>query len=364
MKRRFHHWEVLIVPWCLVLGAAVWAAEGRIPISGPTTINQSGMYIVTKDITADASTCDGIVVDTNNVTIDFDGHSLTLLGGAGCDGVSNTPGTTDISVMNGQISGGDNGIFFQTVGGDFSVENMTIIGVTGAGITIDGSSGGPGTPCQGTQNNARAKVVENTVKAGITGSAFAGIYLHCVEGSRIERNQVRESYNGIWMDEVWDTKVTENVATQNAFAGIEIDTSFRNIVMHNVTTSNTYDGIYLYYSDNNTVMYNNASGNDANGIVVETSNFNNLTYNTASDNKSSNGEGTGILLINGSAGNTLDWNQCASNDGYGIHFDSSTFDNVYSFNRAKGCLSGPFQDDTCGQTCQNDAMDSWPSNRG
>lgn len=200
------------------------------------------------------------------------------------------------------------------------------------------------------------------MKSGATSGAIAGIGLKCAEGSLIERNQVRESFYGMYFEELWDSKVDGNVAMGSTDSGIYFVASKRNVVTHNIATNNSGQGIFLAsFSDNNTIQYNNASGNGTGGgiagIVLENSNYNNVSNNTASDNW-----GDGIFVDGISNGNTLDWNQCASNSNIGIHFGPDTFDNVYSFNRAKGNSEG-YSDETCATSCLNDNADTFPSNR-
>lgn len=90
----------------LAMPVAARAAESRIPISGPLSIATSGSYVVTRDITAGGAAV--LTISAGTVTVDLNGHSLLVSGG-------NTPvvlvnGATNLTLMNGRLYGGSDGL--------------------------------------------------------------------------------------------------------------------------------------------------------------------------------------------------------------------------------------------------------------
>lgn len=211
-----------------LLPTVLFAAEGRIPISEPTAtpINQPGSYFLSNDISA---SCDAIQIAVSDVTIDLDGHTIHAGSAMNCSGIETTDAVTNIHVLNGRISGGYTGIWLNGAvsgGGDFSVRNITITGVVNTGINIHGD----GSECN--ENRARAVIEDCTAKAANDVTAAAGIYLVCVEGSRIERNQMRNINVGISLTNSSNTIIENNSVTSNNSNGIEILTSDRNQRQH------------------------------------------------------------------------------------------------------------------------------------
>lgn len=76
---KIHQWFFV---GCMIslLPSIALAAEGRIPISGPTTIAQSGSYLVTQDVVVASGSA--ITITANNVST-WEGSPLRLLLPAG-----------------------------------------------------------------------------------------------------------------------------------------------------------------------------------------------------------------------------------------------------------------------------------------
>lgn len=362
----------------LLLSTSLFAAEGRIPISASGTIASSGSYILTQDFTGT------ITVNVSHVTIDLDGHTITVPSGA--TGVSGS-GYTDITVKNGKISGGDWAISMHnsTAASEFRVEDMNITGATfGIEFSGDKTTGGI----------MRATVLRNVVSAGTS----YPLTLFSVRGSTIRGNQMRGGIYGIWMQNSDNNVIDGNVvaestdygiylvnSTYNTIAnnsaggyygsaglrarkGLYLKSSVGNTVTYNNFSNNSEDGILLEtgchgndlkyntttqnatgihltsYSNYNTIDWNACSQNTAYGIFIDGSHSNDLKYNTVAANGSGVAIGCGILLSGGSAYNTIDWNECSQNKTYGIRFDASAWQNIYSFNRSLGNGTGNYSD--------------------
>lgn len=97
------------------------AAGGRIPIYQlPITIDQPGSYYLTQDITHFGAG-QSITIEASDVTIDFNGHTLTK-DNAGNYAISSDGSYTGIAIRNGKIDGGNIGIRLRnTTGDDFTV---------------------------------------------------------------------------------------------------------------------------------------------------------------------------------------------------------------------------------------------------
>ena len=84
-----------------------YAGDGQIDIAYlPYTIDQSGSYIVVKDITLATQDTNGIIINVDNVTIDLNGHTLTGQGKAvGTIGSGITVNGThyNIAIKNGTL---------------------------------------------------------------------------------------------------------------------------------------------------------------------------------------------------------------------------------------------------------------------
>lgn len=92
----------LILVGSFLLSAAAYADEGRIYITGPTTISAPGSYIVVNDIVA---TFTGIYIDSSNVKLDLNGFTVSHTGANIGDGVTILPQHNNVEVTNGVVTG-------------------------------------------------------------------------------------------------------------------------------------------------------------------------------------------------------------------------------------------------------------------
>lgn len=284
-----------------------FAAEGLIPVSvarncsaGAGAITQPGSYFLSNDIdnVDPASGCaagHAIVIQTNHVTLDLRGHTITVSTGNYAGVYSE--GYSDIEIRNGKITSvtASNlaGVDLSGAGAEYQVQGLTITGFQGAGIAVKAGA------CTGAL--CRAVIEANTIKPSNV-SPMSGIYLECAEASRVERNQVRGCDDGIFLADTNSSIVRNNIASANA--GV---------------------GIYLYESNGNTIIDNVAAYNNGTGVeVMETSHY-----------------------------NAIDRNQVSGNGGCGIYFSdvtgSEAYENVYDGNRAMG-PGGAYCGNTAGNT--------------
>jgi hypothetical protein len=113
--------------------------EPRTPISSlPFDIINPGSYYLTTNLTG-PSGYTGIVVDTNNVTIDLNG--FYLLGATGTFHAISIPSTNtaNITVRNGTIGGWSGGYAISSFGRNMTVEHLTVFGCY-SGATVGAGS--------------------------------------------------------------------------------------------------------------------------------------------------------------------------------------------------------------------------------
>jgi hypothetical protein len=160
----------------------------------PTVIAQPGTWCLRKDVATSQATGAAILINTNNVTIDCNGHKLSGLGagiGTKAYGVRNQP-RINSTVRGCIVRGFVTGIALQdNVAGDGGhlVEDNRLEGNTHAGITVEGhgsivrrnlvrDSGG-GTDLAtgyGIYTTGTSYVDDNTVLGVVPGSAAVGAY--------------------------------------------------------------------------------------------------------------------------------------------------------------------------------------------
>ncbi len=237
---------------------SVWADT---PISSlPFTINTSGSYYLTNDLT---STETGIFIGADHVTIDLRGHSLIGSGSTSYSGVY-TQLNSNIVVKNGTIRNFANGIssLWET-SSSFHVINVRLTGNLGSGISL----GGP----------------NHLIEACITSNnGTYGIYVG--PGSSVLKSTAYNNVNqGIVAGD--GSTLIGNTAYSNGIHGISGGTG--STMSQNTAHSNGNSG--LFCTAGCTIVENTAYGNQNHGIVAYTSS--NIKNNTAHSNKN-----TGILL--------------------------------------------------------------------
>jgi len=114
---------------------AVYAADGQIKIaqtsntSFPIIIDQPGSYVLTSNLKVETSGTIAIKIDTDNVVLDLNGHTIQCTRSSGT-GIS-VSGKYNISIKNGTISGFGNGVYLYTytnddLGGGRLIENIHV----------------------------------------------------------------------------------------------------------------------------------------------------------------------------------------------------------------------------------------------
>ncbi len=311
-----------------------WGAEGRTPISECTTLIKPGTYIITSDLTA---TCTCLVIDSDNVTIHFDGHIVNVPTTSPCIGVKSSD-RTNVKIYNGKIVGGFTGISFtSSTSANFIIEDFIIVGSNFQAIEIKGPSG-----CASTRTCVRARIEKNI----ISGGSDRGIYVEEAEMVSIQNNTIYGgSDTGMYLLNVTGGMIQNNMIVDSVSVGIGVFSGENVSVRHNtVYRVSSGGGISISGAKGCMIDGNRVQNASGNGIALVGSVYCQVTKNTVVNNK------YGIHLWSDANGNSIDWNQVSGNSAYGLYFGTATLDNVYSNNRSK---VSPIFDATCTQTCAN-----------
>ncbi|MHA2302982.1 MAG: right-handed parallel beta-helix repeat-containing protein, partial [Candidatus Thorarchaeota archaeon] len=186
--------------------------------------------------------------------------------------------------------------------GDGSPENPYLID----GLDID--LGGEVGHCISISNTRVSFTISN---CNLTGAGHLGSYRGYYGGT------------GIYLENVTNGELVNNICTNNNFGGIYVEDSDYNTVVNNTCSSNDHNGISLVGSDSNTVANNTCNSNDV-GIRVRHSDSNTVANNICNSNTESG------IYLDSSHDNIVVNNTCNNNGIYGIHLyrsDSNTVAN-------------------------------------
>ncbi len=261
-----------LVALTLFAPAAALAAESRTPISGPVTIATSGAYVLTRDVTVDATHLFSIVGGT--VTIDLNGHTiadptgtlnvvlvsnaqLTLRNGHLSGGAysivldaANAPATT-AELANLRIDNAKTGIVATgparlILTNSSIVSQFTAVSVSSTSpsmqIRITGNDlhpGGRGIDLDGATPVSGAVIENNTIVAGAEGIVVAGQH----EAAAIRDNTVTSgSGSAIYAAGGGGHVIESNIVRRSAGVGIDATSNFVRIASNTVTAAGN-DGI-------------------------------------------------------------------------------------------------------------------------
>ncbi len=244
--------------------------------------------VVTKTCTLTTDLTETVQIDSNGVTLDGNGHTITG---------SNT----------------GNGVYLWSRSG-VTIKNLNVKNFY-TGIYLSSS----------TNNTLNGNNAMN--------NNYRGIYLIYSSNNTLSQNKASNNFDsGISLYSSSNNTLNGNNANSNPGIGISLySTSNNNTLSENNATNNNY-GIYLVSSSNNTLVGNNAANNIINGYFGGTGiSLSSSSNSTLSGNDVSNNNNLGISLYS-SNNNTLSGND-VSNNNYGIYLVSSS-NNTLSGNDA------------------------------
>lgn len=317
--------------WLILLTATVWMAvggaraeEGRRLIAEPTTITESGTYVVTRALSA--STTPALTIEADGVTVDLNGFALEAASGSA------------VILIRGDAAGVEQGI---------TIRNGTLRGGS-HGIDTDES------PDPGRRLTLRALQVEDSGFNGIVFSgervdiAFVTVSGAGTEGLDLLRADTVASLTGRVVDcvvsnaggdgvRLFDAQGFElhgNVIYASGGDGIECAPCSGERIVGNTIRNNTGIGVRIG-ADNALLEENTVADNGEEGIAIAEGAAGNLIRsNVVSGNGASGGGQPGISVANDN--NLVDANLITENSGSGIEFLQTAEKNVYRDNMLLG----------------------------
>ncbi|NOT01354.1 MAG: right-handed parallel beta-helix repeat-containing protein [Phycisphaerales bacterium] len=265
-------------------------------ITLPYTISASGSYVLTSDLRGVAGQ-DGIIITTDNVTLDLNGFSLLGVPGSG-DGVQATGSRRNLTIRNGVIRDwGGMGVRagqFPDIFAHSRYEGLTITGNSGGGAQI------------GTES-----IVTGCVADANTGFGFnvnAGVLIvHSVASGN--------SGNGIEALGTENVNVVDCNARNNGIVGITV--SAVSLIDRCDVTRNPGGGIHA--GQNTVVRDCSVSFNPGANYGIRAD-----TGCLIQENNCGNNGGDGITVVAGAQRVRIDGNNCNLNAGNGIDVGPGT----------------------------------------
>jgi parallel beta-helix repeat protein len=330
----------------LSVGLPALAAEGRIPIyQYPTVITQPGKYIVTRNIDGMGGPQPIIDVQVGNVDIDLNGFSLYSWGAPAP--IIYTFGGVPLTIRNGTIMGGTNGIEVWTGADELPsykvvIEDVNIMNSETYGIFLVGISD--------------FALRRNNV-------AFTGDVAIMIDGSNamgwrvmgtIEHNRIVECHGGITVRygssvATLNNRLEEitNIAPPPAMGAIIYDYSEGGLISENTIEDMHGDGGAIYLGDSsgckiyNNVVRRGGDNGGAAGIWLAGFSDDNLVLNNVVSQSWTDG-----VFVEGSR-NHIDRNVMNNNgvsgQGHGLHLSAIWAGdyNTFGRNTARGNPGGP-----------------------
>ncbi|MCK5292783.1 MAG: right-handed parallel beta-helix repeat-containing protein, partial [Thermoplasmata archaeon] len=269
-----------------------------------------------------------IVIDSDGVTLDGDGHSVTRGVGSYC---IYAVYSSEITITNVVVSGFTYGIWLG-FSSSITLSGNTVSGNDYSSIYISGSSSITlsGNTVSGNGIGIHLHYSDSSTISGntVSGNGRWGIYLHSSSSSTISGNTFSGNGDGICLGSSSSITISGNTFSSNSHYGIWLDRSGSITISGNTVSGPGSAGIYLYYSSSNTISGNTVSGNHGGISVGLYSDSNTISGNTVSNNDH------GIYLVYSSS-NTISGNTVSNNIYRGIYLGYSS-SNTISGNTVSG----------------------------
>ena len=210
-------------------------------IASCTTIDQSGEYVLTSDVGANASGDACITISAGDVTLDGNGHSVDGGGGA-TTGILVERGRQNVVISDVTATGWTNGI-----------ELVDAYGARVEGATLSGNQFGVLF-----SQTADATVADSTLTGNDVGVG--------AEDSTIALENVEATENAIGVEGyLASIEVSRSALSNNDNLGVRIDSGDL-IVDRSAIQNNGGDGVRAVNADNAKIQYSIISGNGGNGV--------------------------------------------------------------------------------------------------
>ncbi|UCF66645.1 MAG: right-handed parallel beta-helix repeat-containing protein [Acidobacteriota bacterium] len=245
-----------------ISGMGAEASGGRIPIYQlPITIGEPGAYYLSRDVTHTGGG-ESIIIQASDVTIDFDGHTLTKEN-AGNYAIASDGDYTNITIRNGKLVGGNIGIRLRnTVGDAFAVriEDMIIEAALNEGIYVQGHS-----LVGSSQVYIERNIIHDTGDDGVS--------LRYIWGGRVSDNVIQGAgdavgAHGIYMSSCRGVTIARNTVSHCGDDAIRAWYSWYCAFDWNHMTYNNGYGLNLFDGDRHVFSNNRAYGNGSGGFTI------------------------------------------------------------------------------------------------
>jgi parallel beta-helix repeat protein len=319
----------------LLAASSVYADESRIPVYAPATtsttivINSPGSYFLTQNFSSSASPA--ISIQANNVFLDLNGRTVTKTG-TGANIIAD--GYTNITIKNGVLAGGNNGVSLSVASPDYShltLSHLTIQDTTAYALYLQ---------------SVYADILSCRFSNTNTGGGALGAVL--LQGSgRIIGNIITATFtNGFYLSSSIGLEFKDNVIndfnkSNSTSAGVYLfasNTKGANIVKDNtiVVGNSGSSGIRINDGSMNNIITGNTVRSCTHGIYVE-SNGNLISHNNLA---------TGVygLYLTATADRNLLDNNVIGGFSFGISFISGSTENAYRNNMLRGNVGGGVSD--------------------
>jgi hypothetical protein len=301
------------------------ADEARIPVYRQTTINQSGSYILTRDISVSSGVAILITTPATHVSLDLNGH--TIQSSSGTSPVVYAYFVDSVQIRNGRLQGGNSGIQGNGAS-NLRIERVEITGTNDVALFVNpvrsidligchihdvpGDAAFVANTTDPVNPTFVARAIDNTIeRCGGNGLFFEGLRAGEVRHNSITDWGKAGFFTGLIIQPAaagdstcGGTLVAENVlSTVLATSGNGIAIFCpRNLVQENVVKGGGDAGIKLI-SDENRIERNVVGGVAGDGIEVGYSNDPRLAYrNHLEGNQVQGNSGAsscGIVFLNG-----------------------------------------------------------------
>jgi Right handed beta helix region len=214
-------WTAAIAAVLLGMAMPVIAGDGQIDIAElPYTITEPGSYVVVANLTLTDLDTDGITIETDNVTIDLNGHTLT------------GPGKSPLTTRDGiHCDGYENIVVANGTAREFGDQGIGFLGASACQVSrVHGLS------------NGRDGIIVgyNSIVSDCISRDNGGYGIRAGEGSLIRNNVVRNNTStGIYAET--GSAIMGNTVRDSGVRGINGQYS---LISNNASTSNSSDNIY------------------------------------------------------------------------------------------------------------------------
>ena len=213
--------------------AAATAAPSNVspdatPISSCTTIESSGEYVLSSDV-SDAPETGCLVVTADDVTVDGNGYAITSSEDAARGPAILATDAENVSVKNASLSGWQVGVAFDGVDRG-SVTNVRVTTAAIVGITIEGSSQDIAVADNGVRDGTDGVRLAAASDVAVRDNAFSGLTGTAVDlranasDATVQNNTVSDTSGiGVRVTGAQNVSVVGNDITNAADAGIGVD---------------------------------------------------------------------------------------------------------------------------------------------